>query len=161
MINEALQAALVDAYQGDEPIFRGDLTELRSVSNFRMIKNPELIKVLGQKAAVWLVSSPRWRHLAPDTLTAFVRGERPKPDVTMAKLEKLPKVKPGPKGALTIRAAAAMLADLRSEAATVASLRNEKGEALAARYGVRSRSTAVKALKMALSEFAGHTNSDK
>jgi len=69
--------------------------------------------------------------------------------------------KRGPKGGRTARAAAAMLADLRSGNTTEDVLQGEKQESLAVHYGVASRSTALTAMKRALSQFNSNSNSDK
>lgn len=67
--------------------------------------------------------------------------------------------KRGPKGNKTAQAAAAMLADLRESKTTAEALQAEKQESLAVRYGV-ARSTAVTALRRALSQFDLGNNSD-
>lgn len=69
--------------------------------------------------------------------------------------------KRGPKGGITARAAAAMLANLRRGNTTEGALRGEKQDSLAALYGVASRSTACVAMELALSQFNSDNNSDK
>lgn len=155
----ALQAALIEAYQSDEAFFRGDLTELKSILYARDIQNPNRIKLLGRGAAEWLSSSSKWGHLVAPTLRAFLRGDRPVADTSAS--SELPKARRGPKSDLTERTASAMLEDLSSGRATIQGLKNEKQEALAARYNVRSRDTAVKALDRAVLRFASGRNSDK
>jgi hypothetical protein len=154
---DALRAAFIEAFQGDEAFFRGNLTELASVKYFREIASPELIKVLGRKAADWLASSPKWRHLAPATMAAFLRGEKPEADPSLA--GGIPKAKTGPKGDLMQRVASMMLADLRCGRTTVEALGRDKKESLAAHYGA-GRTTVTEALKLAVSQFAAGINSD-
>ena len=77
-IRMALQHALLEAYQDDAPIFRGDLSEIASVSYYRDIRQPKLIKLKGQQAAEWLLNTPKWCNLLPSTLAAFLHGEKPK-----------------------------------------------------------------------------------
>ena len=112
-------------------------------------------KVAGEAGSFWFVKVV---DLAKETLVKPDSSENDAPAISATGL---PKAKPGPKGDLTARTAAAMLADLKSGTTTVASLRNEKQEALASRYGVASRSTAMNALKMAVSQFSSQPNSDK
>jgi hypothetical protein len=157
----ALQSAIIEAFQADEPFFRGDLAELGGASYFHQIKKPELIKLQARSAAQWLVSSPKRHHLVPETLATFLRGEKP-PSIAGGPLSvDLPKRRRGPKSDITERAAAAMLADLQRGATTVKSLGTEKQEVLASRYGVLSRSTAIIALKRAASKFAAAAIPDK
>jgi hypothetical protein len=159
VVRMALQTALIEACQADEPFFRGELLEIGQVAYFHEIKKPERIKLLGRKAAEWLLASPNWQHLVPITLAAFLRGE--KPAEVVAQVSKALQTRRGPKGNLTSKASEKMLEHLRSGHLTFEGLADMKQEDLAGRYGVRSRDTATKALKSALSRFAADGNADK
>ena len=76
-------------------------------------------------------------------------------------IDDLPRKKPGPKGGDTARAARAMLVDLRDGKQTFSTLHSMKQESLAAMYGVKSRDTAVKALKQAMAMFSVDNDLDK
>ncbi len=149
----AIQKALLEAYQADGTFFRGDLSKLDRIKYFREIEKPELIKVIGRKAAEWLLASPRWKHLVPNTLAAFLRGEKPRSHITEQTDKAVPRTKRGPKSDLTKRAADKILADLRSGVVTLKEFAGEKQDSIASRYGVKSRSTAKLALGIAEKQF--------
>ena len=156
VLQRALRKAMMDAYQLDQPFFRGEVSNMNGAQSYYDIPQPEKVKLIARPAAEWLYANPWSRSLVPETLAGFLRGEKPAVDLAQV----IVKPKRGPKGDLTQRTATAMFEDLRAGKITSSHMTDFGQEAVAAEYKVKSRDTAKKAWAQALSMLAEVCNSD-
>jgi hypothetical protein len=160
VVEMALGKAFLEAFHGDEDWFRGEYKKMADVRYFRELKEPGHIKVIAKRAADWLNRNPKWRHLVPPTLAAYLAGQNsPEPlPASTPTIEggvgpfALPKRPRGPQATKKEAVIAAMLVELRSGKSSPETFAGEKQDAIASRFAV-SRDTARKALAEALSKF--------
>lgn len=152
-LRDAIQAAAHSA----EECFVGNTAALKAAATVWDVKDGGTLRIDVRRMATWMLSKPLRQRLVPTSLVAYLERGVPTTSIlgTVSPQPAITASKRGPKDDLGRKTMARILADLQGGKISEADLRGgQKQASLAARYGVKSRTTVMKAARAALAQFA-------